>query len=58
MARAPVNVEDLQFEHLGDQELREVMARVNEALHVRFTSRVQEFREFAREAGFTVTCTK
>jgi DNA-binding protein H-NS len=55
MARAPVNVEDLQFEHLGDQELREVMARVNEALHVRFTSRVQEFREFAREAGFTVT---
>jgi DNA-binding protein H-NS len=58
MARAPVNVEDLQFEHLGDQELREVMARVNEALHVRFTSRVQEFREFAREAGFTVTLNK
>jgi DNA-binding protein H-NS len=54
MAKAPVNVEDLHFEQLGDQELREVMARVNEALHARFTSRVQEFREFARDAGFTV----
>jgi DNA-binding protein H-NS len=58
MAKAPVNVEDLHFEHLGDQELREVMARVKEALQERFTSRVQEFRELAREAGYTVTLNK
>jgi hypothetical protein len=58
MAKAPLGVEDLNFEHMGDQELREVMARVKEALQARFTSRVQEFREFAREAGFTVTLHK
>jgi DNA-binding protein H-NS len=58
MAKAPQGVEDLNFEQLGDQQLREVMARVKEALQERFTSRVQEFREFAREAGFTVTLNK
>jgi DNA-binding protein H-NS len=58
MAKAPLGVEDLNFEHMGDQELREVMQRVKEALQARFTSRVQEFREFAREAGFTVTLSK
>jgi DNA-binding protein H-NS len=58
MAKAPLGVEDLNFEHMGDQELREVMQRVKEALNARFTSRIQEFRKFAREAGFTVTLTK
>src|SRR4051794_35511867 len=58
MAKAPQSVEDLNFEQLGDQELREVMQRAKEALNVRFTSRIQEFREFAREAGFTVTLHK
>jgi|SRR5689334_11774064 DNA-binding protein H-NS len=58
MAKAPLSVEDLNFEQLGDQELREVMARVHEALNARFTIRVQEFREFAREAGFTVILSK
>jgi DNA-binding protein H-NS len=58
MAKAPQGVEDLNFEQLGDQQLREVMARVKEALQTRFTSRVQEFRGFAREAGFTVTLHK
>jgi DNA-binding protein H-NS len=58
MAKAPLGVEDLNFEHMGDQELREVMQRVKEALNARFTSRIQEFREFAREAGFTVVLTK
>src|SRR4051812_2236869 len=54
MAKAPQGVEDLNFEQLGDQQLREVMARVREALQERFTGRVQEFREVAREAGYTV----
>jgi DNA-binding protein H-NS len=58
MAKAPQGVEDLNFEHMGDQQLREVMARVKEALQGRFISRVQEFREVAREAGFTVTLHK
>src|SRR3954454_66937 len=58
MAKAPLGVEDLNFEQLGDQELREVMQRAKEALNARFTSRTQEFREFAREAGFTVTLTE
>ena len=58
MAKAPLGIEDLNFEQLGDQQLREVMARVQEALNARFTSRVQEFREVAREAGYTVTLHK
>jgi len=58
MARAPLNVEDLDIEHLGDQDLRQVIQRINEALHGRFTSRTQEFRELAREMGFAVTLTK
>jgi DNA-binding protein H-NS len=58
MAKATQSVEDLNFEQLGDQQLREVMARVKETLQERFTGRVQEFREFAREAGFTVTLHK
>src|SRR3954467_6140397 len=58
MAKAPLGVEDLNFEHMGDQELREVMARVKEALQERFTGGVQEFRELAREAGYTVTLHK
>jgi DNA-binding protein H-NS len=56
--KSPVNIEDLNLEHMGDQQLREVMARVKEALDARFTVRVQEFREVAREAGYTVTLHK
>jgi DNA-binding protein H-NS len=58
VAKAPLSIEDLNFEQLGDQQLREVMDRIREALHERFTSRIQEFRELAREAGFTVTLNK
>ena len=58
MAKAPVNIEDLDLEHLGDQELHAVRQRINEALHGRFTSRTQEFRELAREMGYVVTLTK
>ena len=58
MAKAPVNIEDLDLEHLGDQELHAVRQRINEALHGRFTSRTQEFRELAREMGYAVTLTK
>jgi DNA-binding protein H-NS len=58
MAKAPVSIDDLDLEQLGDQELRQAMARVREVLHGRFTSRTQEFRELAREMGFTVTLSK
>src|SRR3954452_21069972 len=58
MARAPLDVEDMNIEELGDQQLREVMARIKEALQERFTGKVQEFRDAAREAGYTVTLHK
>jgi DNA-binding protein H-NS len=58
MARAPLGVEDMNIEELGDQQLREVMARIKEALQERFTGKVQEFRDAAREAGYTVTLHK
>jgi DNA-binding protein H-NS len=58
MAKAPVSIEDLDLEQLGDQELRQVTERVREVLHGRFSSRTQEFRELAREMGFAVTLTK
>ena len=58
MAKSPVNIEDLDVEHLGDQELYAMMSRINEALHGRFSTRTHEFRELAREMGFAVTLTK
>src|SRR5689334_2697909 len=58
MAKAPVNIEDLDLEHLGDQELHAMMQRFKDVLQTRFTSRTQEFRELAREMGFAVTLTK
>src|SRR4051812_41546995 len=58
MVRSPVNIEDLDVEQLGDQELHAMMSRIQGALHGRFTTRTQEFRELAREMGFAVTLTK
>src|SRR3954468_16806193 len=58
MARSPINIEDLDVEQLGDQELHAMMSRIQGALHGRFTTRTQEFRELAREMGFAVTLTK
>jgi len=58
MAKAPVSIDDLDLEQLGDEELRHTMQRVREVLHGRFTSRAQEFRELAREMGFSVTLSK
>src|SRR4051794_15415451 len=58
MARSPVNIEDLDVERLGDQELHAMLSRIQGALHGRFTTRTQEFRELAREMGFAVTLTK
>ena len=58
MAKAPASVADLDFENLGDEDLRQVMARISETLHTRFTTKTQEFRELAREMGFTVTLSR
>jgi DNA-binding protein H-NS len=58
MAKASVSIEDLDFEQMDDAGLRQAMQRINETLHMRFTSRTQEFRELAREMGFTVTLSK
>src|SRR5947209_6432956 len=58
MAKAPVNIEDLDVEHLGDQELHAMLSRINEALHGRFSTRTHEFLELAREMGFAGTLTK
>src|SRR3954463_9810618 len=58
MAKAPVNIEDLDIEHLGDQELHAMMQRFKDVLNSRFSTRTQEFRDLAREMGFAVTLTK
>ena len=58
MAKAPSGMESLDFESMSDQELRQVMQRAKEALNARVTSRIEEFRQLAREAGFAVTLTK
>ena len=58
MAKTPVNIEDLDVEHLGDQELHAAMQRIKDALGARFTTRTQEFRGLAREMGFAVTLSK
>jgi DNA-binding protein H-NS len=58
MAKAPVSIDDLDLEQLADEELRHTMQRVREVLNGRFTSRAQEFRELAREMGFSVTLSK
>ena len=58
MAKAPAGIESLDFETMSDQELREVMQRAKETLNARVTSRIEEFRQLAREAGFAVTLTK
>jgi DNA-binding protein H-NS len=58
MAKAPSDIESLDFEAMSDQELREVMQRAKEMLNARVTSRIEEFRQLAREAGFAVTLTK
>ena len=58
MAKAPVNVEDLDFEQLDDQQLRVAMQRISETLHTRFTAKTQEYRELAREMGYAVTLTR
>ena len=58
MAKSPSGIESLDFEAMSDQELREVMQRAKEMLNARVTSRIEEFRQLAREAGLTVTLTK
>src|SRR3954469_6170902 len=58
MAKAPVNIEDMDVEQLGDQELHAMLSRIQGALRGRFSTRTEEFRELAREMGFAVTLTK
>jgi DNA-binding protein H-NS len=58
MAKSPVSIEELDVEQLGDQELHAMMSRIQGALHGRFSTRTEEFRELAREMGFAVTLTK
>ena len=58
MAKSPSGMESLDFESMSDQELRQVMQRAKEALNARVTSRIEEFRQLAQEAGFAVSLTK
>src|SRR3712207_8339323 len=50
VARAPVDLDDLDFADLGDGELREVIRRARETMSNRVSQRLDEFRQFAREA--------
>jgi len=58
MARAPLDIESLDFENMSDVQLREIMQRAQEMLRERITRRLDDFRLLAREAGFEVTLTK
>src|SRR3712207_9430265 len=58
VARAPVDLDDLDFADLGDGELREVIRRARETMSNRVSQRLDEFRQFAREAGYEVTLSK
>src|SRR4051794_40229796 len=57
MAKAPPGIEDLDWDNLSDDQLKEVMKQAKERRSAWFNSKAEEFREYAREEGFEVTLT-
>ncbi len=57
MAKAPPGIDDLDWDSLNDDQLKEVMRQAKERRSARFNKKVEEFREYAREEGFEVTLT-
>jgi DNA-binding protein H-NS len=57
MAKAPLAIEDLDWDTLTDDQLKEVMRQAKKRSSARFNRKLEEFREDAREEGFEVTLT-
>jgi len=57
MAKAPLAIEDLDWDTLSDDQLKEIARQAKERRSARFNNKVEEFREYAREEGFEVTLT-
>jgi DNA-binding protein H-NS len=57
MAKAPLAIEDLDWDTLSDDQLKEVMRQAKKRSSARFSKKLEEFREDAREEGFEVTLT-
>jgi DNA-binding protein H-NS len=55
MARTPVDITSLDLESLTDGQLRELVQHVKEAQRERFTSRLDELRLLAHEAGYEIS---
>src|SRR3954470_16099668 len=55
MARAPASVEDLNFDELSDGQLRELIHHAREHLSQRISTRLDELRTLALEAGLSVS---
>src|SRR3954454_22325124 len=57
MAKAPPAIEDLDWDTLSDDQLKEIMRQAKERRSARFNNKLEEFREYAREEGFEVKLT-
>ena len=57
MAKAPAGIGDLDWDSLSDDQLKEIAQKAKERRSARFNSKLEEFREYAREEGFEVTLT-
>ena len=57
MAKAPAGIGDLDWDNLSDDQLKEIAQKAKERRSARFNSKLEEFREYAREEGFEVTLT-
>ena len=54
MARSP----HLELEGMNDAQIRELIENAREVIGERFSSRVDEWRSLAHEAGYEITITK
>jgi DNA-binding protein H-NS len=58
MARTAQASEHLDLENMSDEQLRELQGQVRQVLDARVRSRFDEYRRFAREAGYEATFTR
>ena len=58
MAKPAARTEHPEFESMSDTQLREMIEHARGTLRERITSRLDEFKALAREAGFSVTFEK
>jgi DNA-binding protein H-NS len=54
MARSPIDVSNIDFESLSDGQIRDLIKHAGDTLRDRFTSKLDEFRMLADEAGYEI----